>query len=107
MTNDIRILVAYHKPAPLLPEGIFLPVHGGRALVHGDNEDTRWLKANTVGDDTGENISKENRRYNEMTVLYWAWKSYAQLGNPEYIGFMHYRRHFIFREWTKPEGGLS
>lgn len=105
MKNNIKILVAYHKPAPLLPSGIFVPIHGGRALLEKNHQDAEWLLRNTKGDDSGENISKENARYNEMTVLYWAWKNYEELGNPEYIGFMHYRRHFIFREWSKPEKG--
>ena len=33
-----------------------------------------------------------------MTSLYWAWKNYDKLGNPEYVGLMHYRRHFVWRE---------
>ena len=36
-----------------------------------------------------------------MTSLYWAWKNYDKLGNPDYIGLMHYRRHFVFREDEK------
>lgn len=51
-----------------------------------------------IGDDTGENISNKNDYYNEMTAVYWAWKNYEELGNPDYIGLMHYRRHFIFDE---------
>ena len=54
-----------------------------------------------IGDDTGENISDRNGCYNEMTSLYWAWKNYDKLGNPDYIGLMHYRRHFVFREDEK------
>ncbi len=105
MANSVKILVAYHKPSPLLPSETFVAINGGRALLSGNGKDVEWLKENTIGDDTGDNISKENRRYNEMTVLYWAWKNYEKLENPEYIGFMHYRRHFIFKEWTKPDGG--
>ena len=33
-----------------------------------------------------------------MTSLYWAWKNYDALGNPDYVGLMHYRRHFVWRE---------
>lgn len=33
-----------------------------------------------------------------MTSLYWAWKNYEELGDPAYIGMMHYRRHFILQE---------
>ena len=37
---------------------------------------------------------KKNRNINELTALYWAWKNYDKLGNPDYIGLMHYRRQF-------------
>jgi hypothetical protein len=54
-----------------------------------------------IGDDSGENISHLNRYLNEMTGIYWAWKNYEKMGNPDYFGFMHYRRHFIFSNQCK------
>ncbi len=110
--SNVKILVTYHQPAPLLESDMFVPINGGRAnlktkLANNNisEEDYTWLLDNTVGDDTGENISKENDRYNEMTILYWAWKNYEKLGNPDYIGLMHYRRHFIFKDWSMPKAG--
>ena len=47
-------------------------------------------------DNDGENISDRNPVYNELTVLYWAWKNYDKLGDPDRIGLMHYRRYFYF-----------
>lgn len=35
-----------------------------------------------------------------MTALYWAWKNYDKLGNPDYIGLMHYRRYFNLPDYS-------
>lgn len=49
-----------------------------------------------IGDDVlmdniGDNISNKNRQYCELTGLYWIWKHALE----DYIGLVHYRRHFI------------
>ena len=43
-------------------------------------------------DDTGENISRWNRMYSELTAAYWLWKNKR---DAEYLGLCHYRRHFL------------
>lgn len=98
----MKILICYHKKDVLIKDEVFAPIHVGRAIArerfkYGD-EQFQWLSENMIGDDTGENISKKNASYNELTAVYWAWKNYDKLGNPDYIGLMHYRRHFLFRE---------
>jgi len=100
---SIKILVAYHKPSALFKDEVLTPIHLGRALskeAHKDgqnsDEDFKWLCENMIGDDTGENISHLNRYFNELTGIYWAWKNYDKLGNPDYIGFMSYRCLFYF-----------
>lgn len=99
---NIKLLVCYHKPAELLKDEIMTPIHVGRALakkrMDQKSDSYKWLMDNLIGDDTGDNISEKNGSYNEMTALYWAWKNYEQLGNPDYVGLMHYRRHFILRD---------
>lgn len=99
---NIKLLVCYHKPAQLLRDSILTPIHVGRALakqkMDHNSPDYKWLMSNLIGDDTGENISNKNGTYNEMTSLYWAWKNYDKLDNPDYIGLMHYRRHFVLHE---------
>lgn len=81
-----------------MEDNILTPIHLGRAIANRNNEDVKWLLDNMIGDDTGDNISEKNAYYNEMTALYWAWKNYEALGNPDYIGLAHYRRHFVMEE---------
>lgn len=98
---EVRVIVVYHKPAILIKSDVFIPVHVGRALAikeNGLSYNNRWLKASMIGDDTGDNISRLNKCYAELTAIYWAWKNYTKLGNPNYIGFMHYRRFMLFRD---------
>ena len=103
--NDptVKILVCYHKPAVLVENEVFVPIHAGRAqrgfskdgIIAGANR--QWLLDHMIGDDTGENISEKTLTYSELTALYWAWKNYDALGNPDYIGLMHYRRFLAFQ----------
>ena len=114
---SVKILVGYHKPAVLFKNEVLVPIHLGRALAtqtskDGAMSDTdyQWMLDNMIGDDTGDNISLQNRELNELTALYWAWKNYDKLGNPDYIGFMHYRRHLCFdgtnAARTSPDGQI-
>lgn len=97
-----KLLVCYHKPGILLEDKILTPIHLGRALakeqMDSNDPELNWLLENMIGDDTGDNISGLNRSYNELTGLYWAWKNYDELGDPDFIGLMHYRRHFVLNE---------
>lgn len=56
-----------------------------------------------IKDDTGDNISKLNNYYAELTGQYWAWKN----SNADIIGFTHYRRWFVrnlkFNKLTKQD----
>ena len=79
---DMKILVAAHKPCRLPAEDCYLPVQAGAAL----NPPLEGI----MGDDTGDNISRKNPNYCELTVLYWAWKNL----NADAIGLAHYRRYF-------------
>ena len=108
MNSSIKILAGYHKPSYLLKHPMIQPIHLGRALSTEDSKDGRlkqqdyqWMLRHMIGDDSGENISHLNRYLNEMTAIYWAWKNYEKIGNPDYFGLMHYRRHFIFNNQCK------
>ncbi len=101
MNSNIKILVAYHKKDKLFKSHILYPIHLGREISFEKTKDGKlsekdynWLLNNMHGDNTGDNISEKNRFLNEMTGIYWAWKNYVELGNPDYIGLNHYRRFF-------------
>ena len=99
---SVKILISYHKPAYPFKNTVLTPIHVGRDLALSASKDKilmgneyQWLLKNMDGDNTGENISALNRKYNELTAQYWAWKNYDKLGDPDSIGFCHYRRHFV------------
>lgn len=105
---NIKILVAYHKPYKLFKNEMFVPIHVGRDIAFEKSkdgliskEDYAWLEKNTIGDNTGDNISNLNREYCELSAIYWAWKNYEELGNPDYIGLMHYRTFFNLSKYIK------
>ena len=101
---NVKFLVAYHKPDILFDNEMLIPIHVGRAILKERaktdevaRKNLEFLENHMIGDDTGDNISRKNSSYNELTALYWAWKNYDKIGNPTHIGLMHYRRHFIFK----------
>lgn len=92
---SVKVLITYKDRHTILESDVFIPVQTGRAV----SDD---IFGEMIGDDTGKNISGLNPNFCELTAIYWAWKNYDKIGNPDYIGFMHYRRHFVFnKELTK------
>lgn len=83
---NIKILVAAHKQCEMPKSDVYLPVQVGKAL-HPD------LDLGYQPDNEGENISEKNPYYSELTAIYWAWKNLEA----DYIGLVHYRRHFCFK----------
>lgn len=63
-----------------------IPIQAGAALTK--------ERICEVRDDMGDHISHRNRRYCELTALYWIWKNDAA----DYAGLCHYRRHFELKE---------
>lgn len=95
MSDNIKIIIPYKFQSDVvLSNSLIFPIQTGCEIS--DN-----LFLNMLRDDVGDNISKENPKYCELTSHYWVWKHYQEIGNPDYIGFMQARRHFIFDERLK------
>ncbi len=82
---NIKILVAAHKKYWMPSDDVYMPIQVGAAL---------HPALGYVADNTGDNISEKNPNYCELTALYWAWKNL----DADYIGLVHYRRHFTRKE---------
>ena len=80
--EDISIYILTHKKFDYEKNEIYKPLLNGSALL---DEDFGYIR-----DDTGENISKLNPYYAELTGEYWAWKN----SKSDIVGFCHYRRYF-------------
>lgn len=84
MDNKLKIFLSYHKKTPIYKSDIFEPIQVGSDLT--------TLDIDILKDNTGDNISKLNPYYCELTGYYWILKNYINLTETEYIGFAHYRR---------------
>jgi hypothetical protein len=81
---NIVVLVASHKQYWMPRQAPYLPIEVGADLKEP-------LALGGVRDNQGENISRKNFNYCELTALYWAWKN---LREADAVGLVHYRRHF-------------
>lgn len=79
--ENVKIFVITHKKIEEKLNKVCIPIQVGF------NENLGFIR-----DNTGDNISKKNRNYCELTGMYWIWKN-CKL--PEYIGLCHYRRFFV------------
>lgn len=82
----MKILVACHKPDDCKCNNIYVPIHVGREISRYTQE-----MSDFIGDNTGENISKLNPYYCELTAQYWLWKNVV---DADIVGLAHYRRYF-------------
>ena len=87
--SKIKIFITYKEKHKILKSEILTPIQAGRAVSDA-------ILPDMIGDDSGDNISNNNDIFSEMSSVYWAWKNYEKAGNPDYIGFMQYRRQFMF-----------
>lgn len=91
--NNVKILVCCHKTCARIKNEVFLPVFLGSYYAE---EGLKKEFKDDFWDSTGDNIGKLHPYMAEITAIYWAWKNFDKLENPEYIGLFHYRRLFNF-----------
>lgn len=80
---NIKLFTITHKPFTPPPDPLYIPLQVGA-----DNAPS----LDFCKDNTGENISKRNAYYCELTGMYWIWKNEHKA---DYIGICHYRRYLL------------
>lgn len=92
----VKIIIATHKKYRMPSDIMYTPLHVG---AEGKKDSLgNDLELGYVKDNTGENISTLNSSFCELTGLYWAWKNL----DADYIGMVHYRRHFALKYARDP-----
>lgn len=98
--KKVKIIVATHKSFRMPEDEMYIPLHVGAEGKKDDNGND--LDLGFVKDNTGDNISLKNPGFCELTGLYWAWKNL----DVDYLGLVHYRRHFCLRKTKDPFDGV-
>ncbi len=88
--KNIKVIIATHKKYNMPNDKLYMPLHVGAE----GKEDIGYEK-----DNAKDNISKKNPYFCELTGLYWAWKNL----DADYIGLVHYRRHFASKRIKKKD----
>ncbi|CAK2923866.1 DUF4422 domain-containing protein [Vibrio crassostreae] len=90
--KDIKILCMYYRD--ILTDTNMFPFYNIQC-----GAETAGFNLGMQGDNSGDNISGENRFWSEITGLYWAWKN---VDETKYIGLCSYRRFFNLKNSRKP-----
>ncbi len=80
----VKIFMMTHKEFDAPKNPIYVPLHVGRAAAKRD--------LGYLGDDTGDNISRLNCYYAELSGIYWVWKN---CHDADTVGVCHYRRILV------------
>ena len=98
--RTVKIIVASHKAFRMPDDEMYIPLHVG--VDSNRDESGRTQDFGFAKDNTGDHISARNPGYCELTGLYWAWKNLRA----DYIGLVHYRRHFTLHRTRDPFDGV-
>jgi len=85
--ENVKVFICAHKEVALPRHPYFLPIQAGAALHE--------PIAGYQPDSDGDNISRKNPHFCELTCHYWAWKN---LRGVDIVGLNHYRRYFDFQQ---------
>lgn len=104
--DKLKIIVACHRPFDALFDNLYVPIHAGKTdaldprFPIDEAELEEFLKSGLDASQTKE-LAGRFHGLNELSRVFYAWKNYQLLGNPDFIGMVHYRRQFIFNESLK------
>ena len=98
-----KILTIYHRSGQIPSDSIYQPIFVGSAISRSTSKDgkipeeelTSFLSSVLRDDEGPDNLSELNRSINEMSGIYWAWKNYERLGNPDFIGISQDRKSVV------------
>lgn len=92
-----KIIIAAHKQYRMPEDPLYVPVQVGADC--NVDRDGNPIDLGFAKDNTGDNISKKNPHFCELTGLYWAWKNL----DADWLGLVHYRRYFGLRQPKRGE----
>lgn len=81
------IYICYHKVSEIIKNEIVIPIQLGAEISE--------LDLDMQKDNNGDHISFKNKRFCELTALYWMWKNDRVT---TVKGMFHYRRQLILNE---------
>ena len=84
----VKIIIATNKEYWMPEDPMYVPLQVGAE----GKEQIGYER-----DDSGDNISKLNPYFCELTGTYWAWKNLEA----DYIGVAHYRRHYSMHPFKR------
>lgn len=83
-SDKISVYICCHKQVSMPKMKLLHPIQVGKEIAK--------IDLGMLSDNIGDNISKKNKNYCELTATYWIWKNVKD----NIVGLCHYRRYFNF-----------